>query len=325
MSTLQTNLISPKVDMALTSIVPALIAICFALTNLTVTPSVIVLLYTITSYPHFAGSYDIAFSNPVFRKKNYFVLYLLPILIALLTTTLYYTLGSLDIIIHAIIVFLIWHYVKQSYGVSIWYQIRNKIHLSQGAKKSLLTSYLLLGVATIFLVHNSTSNMNFMGQYIDLANVPENFQLASIGLAFICFSISVYLAYKDNHSIRKILPVLTPFVSTSFWFLLIHVNPVLILLLPLFHGIQYAPFIHKANKSYHRTKLKRAFVYAAYCIIGYLAVYSLPRIASINLGGQLGGFLFTLILITINVHHYAIDSVLWRMRNKECRDLLGIH
>jgi hypothetical protein len=318
------SLTTPKLDITLTSILPAFLAIIFASSGIELSGFHLVFLYTISSFPHFSGSYDIAFSNPIFRRKNKFALYYFPLLIVSVCCVLYFSLGNLDLIIQGIIVFLIWHYVKQSYGVSIWSQITRSVNLSEVNKQILLMSYLFLGVSTIFLIHSSTTKMNFMGQYIELASIPDNFQLITIALSILSFLLFTVRAYTDNKCFKKIAYVTAPYISTSFWFLLIHVNPILVALLPLFHAIQYAPFILKANDSYGRSKLKIFTIFIVYCAAGYFMIHTLPRYASILIGGKLGGFLFSTVLITINIHHYALDSVLWKMRNKECRDLVGL-
>ena len=286
----------------------------------------ILILYTLSSYPHFIASYGIAYSKKEFKKNNKFALFLFPVVVLVLVAITYWFFSSLELIIQILVVLLIWHYVKQSYGVTIWSSVSEKVSLSYKTKQQILAAYLFIGAAAIVFIHNTSSNFLYLGQYIQLADldplVSEIFTyLAASSIFFLLFKIK----RETNISFKSNLRLNLPLISTFVWFLAIRVSQVAIVLLPLVHALQYSPFVYRATSSILRSKIRLFGYFVGYVIIGFLALHQLPKFLATSIDGETGGVLFSTVLIVINLHHYALDSVIWKMSRKECRELLRLN
>lgn len=319
------NLLGPIWDILLTSVLPFLFVFIAIISQAELSSKIILTLYTLFSFPHFMASYDIAFSRKHYRNDHKFILYGFPLVSLAIIFGTFYLYGSIEPIIQILIVMLIWHFVKQSYGVSIWSSVRHNVSLTKNQKTFLLLNFLLIGMLAIFYVHDSDNSMNYAGQYITLANVPELFT-DNIFAIVIVILVAVYISILIYNRTKpwEVALVFFPMVSNLTWFYAIKINPVAIALLPFLHGMQYTPFILKASKKLPRTKLKVFLMTLIYIATGYVILHELPRALSIWAEGELGGLLFSAVILTVNFHHYAIDSVIWKIRKKEVREQMGL-
>ena len=107
-------------------------------------------------------------------------------------------------------------------------------------------------------------------------------------------------------------------LSTFFGLSYLH-NIAVIALLPVLHGLRYSPFVESIN-ILQKTRDHGAIVW---CLYRPWIFYSTQAPNTFHGSRWVEGGVLFRSLNRSRVHHYFIDSFLWRMRNKESRVSLG--
>jgi hypothetical protein len=136
-------------------------------------------------------------------------------------------------------------------------------------------------------------------------------------------------------------------VSLYVWLLFIEINPLWVLVVPPLHSLQYLVVVWRFQASYEKEQLASAeykagslarrifgghvaghmLVFAVGGIVaGMLGFWGLPILLSSWIPYEraiFGGTLFLFVAwIFINVHHYFLDTVMWRRENPDTRRYL---
>ena len=165
---------------------------------------------------------------------------------------------------------------------------------------------------------------------LHLYPAPDWVMQLALGVGVITATASIWAIAR-----RAIIAGKTPVnawvgYSTTFaWLLFRPLDPVLYVVIPVFHSLQYLPFVYrfKWNQFDDQTTDKRllkirfalfTFTGIILGIAGFIAVpYVLDKLAPYP-RDIFGPSLFAAIfLLAINIHHYFIDNVLWRKENPD--------
>jgi hypothetical protein len=139
--------------------------------------------------------------------------------------------------------------------------------------------------------------------------------------------LSIRLCRRHFAEQRK-LPIvgLSAYLISIYFWLIGRLDPALLLLIPMFHSLQYLAIVARLerNRSSGSTKpwLRVLAFYLSCVVVGYFGFWLLPE--------WLNGFsvfqadalsvaavsTFS-IWVFINIHHYFIDNVIWRKENPE--------
>ena len=306
------------------------------------------LLSNLVNHPHFAHSYQIFYSNfgekISFRYENslrvrYFVIgVILPPLIigGLLCALLLEQPRVLGLAANAMFFFVGWHYVKQGYGMAMldaalkrrFFNVVEKKILLQNAYATWIFSWVLINFT---LQDNSPE---YFGVSYFVIPVPVwLLMVAAVGcLGFSCRFCFLLLR---RFRLKMPLPVngVVAYVVTLYVWLLFR-DPIAILWVPLFHSLQYLTVIwrFKLNKITSEPNssirpLYRVAIFAAIGFgLGYLGFWQLPEWLDANIPYNKkifgGAAFFYISWIFINVHHYFIDSIMWRKGNRDVMQYL---
>ena len=226
-----------------------------------------------------------------------------------------------------------WHYTKQVFGCMMVYAHFDRYPLSTVQRTIIKLALLSIWWLT-FIYSNMSGSQNDFSQFkyysFDLPDiaVPIAGFLVAGG-----FALAMYKVFYANYRSAGRLPSLNlvvPFVALYVWWLPVtRQYEFYFLLTPLFHSLQYLAFVYKMEDSRlkpkrHREVLATAIVFGI-VVAGWLASEFLPN----TIDNQLGTFnswhmffFFTAAMLFINVHHYFIDNVLWRFRDREVQEYL---
>jgi hypothetical protein len=124
--------------------------------------------------------------------------------------------------------------------------------------------------------------------------------------------------------------VVVPFVALYVWWLpQTRQSEFYFLLTPLFHSLQYLAFVYKMEDSRLRRtphrELRATLLVVGTVVAGWLAFEFLPNTIDTQLGTFNAWhmfFFFTAAMLFINIHHYFLDNVLWRLRDPQVRAYL---
>ena len=308
----------------------------------------------IINHPHFAHSYQIFYSH--FRNKlssptysaDLQMRYLhigitTPLLIICILAILVATESARALGLAAnIMLFLVgWHYAKQGYGMAMvdavlkrrFYGDEQKRWLLHNAHATWVFAWLLVN----YLIAHSTRD--YWG--VEYVVIPVPLWLLIVSGACCLTTLTALLYHlRDQRSRAGIAwnGLLAYGVSIYAWLLIR--DPVVLLWVPMFHSLQYMAVVWRFQSSRVRTTQlmvagkpvgarMRLVMFAAFgFILGYLGFWLLPETlnASVPYNQEVFGtaLFFYLIWIFINIHHYLMDTVMWRKGNPDvARHLFG--
>jgi hypothetical protein len=226
-----------------------------------------------------------------------------------------------------------WHYSKQTFGCMMVYAKLDGYPLSVLHRN--LIRYGLLSTWWLSWIYGNASvgTYDFYSLTIHRLGLPYVlFQISYVivGIMFaaiVVIFIQKYFVHKQRPSINFLVPMLALLI----WHVPLFGNPQYFYIVAFFHSLQYFPFVAKVESGRYR-KNKNAYpvgrlflFYGMMIFIGYLAFDYIPLAldSSVDSRTTMGiSYFFIAFMTFINIHHYFIDNVLWRFKNKEVRELL---
>jgi len=223
-----------------------------------------------------------------------------------------------------------WHYCKQTFGCMMIAAKFSDYHINASQRKSLLFHIHTIWLFVFIYTHVSPSTFDYYGFNYTSRLVLSKYLLVFWGLAFIVslafflFHV-VYAKYKKElvfPGIQFWIPLLAIYV---WWLPFFSVGLFGMHMVPFFHSLQYLVFV----KAYEDNSSQYSFpsIMVGLCLIGFLAFEGLPGLlANMIVVDQnlIGNFAFFtgFFAIFINIHHYFIDSVIWRLNSPHIRQNL---
>lgn len=222
-----------------------------------------------------------------------------------------------------------WHYSKQVFGALLVYARFDKFILSRLSKTSLKANLLALAALQfVWLVRltekvmpNGVTDQRFPGVSVSPLGFSENLERVALGLTLFSFALAAVAIWKDIRKQKKWPSVnfMVIWISFYLWWFPAFVFPYFIMLIPFFHSLQYLAFAHRMSSSLGEHKgpqpvLNTLKVFALIAI-GFLAFELLPNALDLSLetsAHQTTWFFVTAFALFINIHHFFIDSVIWR-------------
>ena len=319
----------------------------------------LVLAYFLT-YPHVAHSYQLfyrgflrkAFSpDSVLANRYRFAGVLLPVgmVIFFAFALVEGSLALLGLAGNVTLLMSGWHYTKQGFGILMLDASRKGVRFSPGERRRLLWNTHLVWFTFWLMINDTLVKQESWGITYYLIDVPESLRNAMLGVVVLSALVIGYDLFRKWRTERA-LPVngVVAYVATVYvWVLIGRFDPVLLLVVPLFHAIQYLSVVWRYRLNVEAARLsvsspspaaKRGSAWRRSACVG------LVRFAV--MGGLLGavGFwwapaaldhlvgydralfgtaLFFFIGWTfVGIHHAFMDNVIWRRENSESRRFL---
>lgn len=358
MTTAKTSLISPLIDFAMVGGLSFFFILPVILMDITapVAITAIVALAYIINDPHFIHSYQLMYDNFLAKLRNrdtslsirlrfIFAGVIVPILFVAWFAFCMAT-QNIELLAYSgnlMILAVGWHYAKQGYGILIVLSLLKKIYYTPWQKRALLINAYVVWMTTWLLLNSRLGTITIADVTIKGITVPP--YVLSLALSVTIFTtLAAIGALAQSFHTTKRLAVngVIGYFSAYLWMFLRSTNIVLYALIPVFHSLQYLPFVwtYKLNQSRHTAgtqnfpksikevilaptfSIFRRFIITGLVIsvsVFHLIPWVLDKTIPYNqevFGTQV--FLF-MIVILINVHHYLIDNVIWRGENKDVR------
>jgi hypothetical protein len=247
----------------------------------------------------------------------------------------YPNLGSeiLSYFVHFMYFTVGWHYSKQTFGCMMVYAKFDSYPLSTLHRNLIRYGLLSTWWVSWLYSHCSEGSFPFYGLTVYRLNLPYVwFQISYVlaGLLFAAIIILFGMRYLSDRRLPS-LNFLVPMVALLTWHVPLFGQPQFFVVIALFHSLQYFPFVAKVEATRYRKTgnarggLRLLGFFGAMAGVGYLAFYFVPEsLDAVSKSLSYTGlpFFVMAIVLFINIHHYFIDNVLWRFKNKEVRDLL---
>jgi hypothetical protein len=228
-----------------------------------------------------------------------------------------------------------WHYTKQIYGCMMVYASFDSYPLT-AAQRALL-KWNLFGIWWIsFAYYNvSTEPSDFFGLRYFRLGLPH--AVVSLSAVFLVVTLAavVFTVFGKVYEKHKRWPsanMLVAYVAMYLWWVPLFIQTEYYMyVVPMFHSLQYLPFVYKIEQGRSRDlrpaapERRGTLLIVALIVTGFLFFELLPNAADAGLHtkDRLGlWYFFIAAQVFINVHHYFIDNVLWRFKNPEVKKYL---
>jgi len=226
-----------------------------------------------------------------------------------------------------------WHYTKQVYGCMMVYAHYDGYPIAPH-QRTLLRWALLSVWVMVFVDYNLAGDFRafrgFSYSTLDLPDIagPVTQLIVLAGLAAV-----VYFVFYQNYRVadrRPSLTLLAPFVAIYLWWMPeTRQQEYFLLMVPLFHGLQYLAFAYRMESTRLRSAPNRearaTVLILGLVLAGWLAFEFVPDLLDTEFdtfGAWRTFFFFTAAFLFINIHHYFIDNALWRFRDPQVRAYL---
>lgn len=320
------------------------------------TASTALLLSHFINNPHFANSYQIFYSG--FKKKSapgaplrwryLFAAVGVPVIIVsyFIASLLIESPEMLGLSVNAMLFTVGWHYVKQGYGILMVEAVLKKAFFTDREKTWLRYNALVIWILSWCLGNRLVTREKFFGLEALTLDIPDAVFWSVAGVAAITSLITA--AMMAAKAMRGPLPVngLLAYVTSAYvWLVLVRLDPLLVMVVPLFHSLQYMAVVwryqlnkeHSANAEEERTRLLGLFALPAAqvamirfvwfgILLGALWFWAIPTALDVSISYRedlYGKAMFlAMILVFINIHHYFLDNVMWRRENPDMREYL---
>lgn len=304
----------------------------------------------VVNYPHFLSSYVMIYSDfrdKLFTKPRfYFNGVLVPILLA---GYLMYALINLrdDLLSYgarALFVLLGWHYVKQIFGCIMVTSVRRGVFYQGWEKKIFLFNLFSIWGISWLNGNVGERSFDFYGISYTGFNLPEIMMTMAywiVGVSFLMVIVAQFRKYIYEGKVMP-APAVVALLSIYVWYIPTFFHPAFNYLIPFFHSLQYFVFVWSYKKNEVTAKAavfdndveKRKYWvknFVGYLLftafLGAMAFEFVPKYLDSELlmfraTGMGQSPVLVVFLLFINIHHYFIDSAMWRSDNEEMRKYL---
>lgn len=324
--------------------------------------AILALAYVI-NYPHFAFSYQLFYAGfrrkafgpdngPGLRARYVFAGIAVPTALAAFfagslvfgdARTLGYGANLMGFLVG-------WHYVKQGYGMLMVDAALKRRFFDDSEKRVLLINCYALWALAWMLMNVIYGERGLWGIRYAMFEIPP--VLLQIGVC-VAATTSVAAAgvlfrrWRANGGALPVSGVVAYIVSLYLWLLVMHWNPLWLMVVPALHSLQYLIVVAR----YHMNRLRDApdaaeptrpailarlfrrrgrqhfagFVGLG-ILLGYVGFWGAPELFQATVPydrAMFGGTAFMFVFwIFINLHHYFLDNVMWRSQNPDMRRYL---
>jgi len=300
------------------------------------------------NHPHFAHSYQLFYrgyaaklTSPRYSASLRFGYLLCGLLVPLAMagffawTVLAGDARTLGYAVNGMFFLVGWHYAKQGYGMAMVDAALKKAFFSNTEKKLLLANAFIVWLAS-WLLGNQ-----WLGQQAQFWGIV--YTALPVGPNWI--PVAQALMWASGAGVLALLAVryacgkpvawngLVAYAAALYPWLLLR-DPLLLLWVPLFHSLQYLAVVwrYQANvvrgrsASWRGRALRLGGFMGVGLALGWAGFWALPRWLGAHVPydqAVFGDSLFLFIFwIFINVHHYFLDTVMWRKGNPDVAEHL---
>lgn len=311
--------------------------------------------------PHFAHSYQIFYrgfgrkafgadSDSKLRGRYVFAGIVVPGLLAMFFVACLWHQDArmLGYAVNVMALLVGWHYVKQGYGMLMVDAALKRRYFAASDKTILLANGYAVWLTAWLSGNTSMRELNYWNLPYATFDLPDPL-LAIAAVAATATGVMTIgvLArrWQANGGALPVNGVIAYLVTLYGWTLLVQMTPLWLLVIPALHSLQYLVVVYRFQHNYavarssaaqdagvasgasiRGPQARVAWFVAAGIMLGFIGFYVAPFLAQRLFDVDrtiFGPTVFVFIAwIFINVHHYFLDSVMWRRENPETRQFL---
>ncbi len=285
----------------------------------------------VLSATHFGASYHLAYRNGLEALRCHPVALLaIPLLLlgvsgGVVLLQLAGATGVADTVVKLLIdiVFSLtaWHFIKQAFGVVMILLRLDGMRATKAEVAVLRYGLYPVWFAGLLAVWHSGGRFTIAGYRVGFAVFPAWTYDATRVLSVLtasCACITLYrIARRHGRHVRAALWV--PYAAAVLWFVW---PPMAVGIVPVSlasHSLQYLPCVHRAEMSLARQERESSLaarwvaVFGIAAALGLLLAHWLPDfLEHATIGIAVPNTATALVFTFLNLHHYAMDAVIWR-------------
>jgi hypothetical protein len=239
-----------------------------------------------------------------------------------------------------------WHYVKQGFGVLTVLSARRGVRYSAFERRAIL-AHCFAGWAYAWASPAAppaeAEEKGVLYQAIAQPLILERVTLLAFALSSVLLLVALYRKWRRERRLPPLAPLTGLLVSIWLWSVYSSADPLMIYVIPALHSLQYLYFVwlltrnqtrHAARAPYFGPPASHRLWFLALSSIalGWLFFHGAPevldgaRLAAHRRAHERLGALgptpyFAAFFAFVNIHHYFMDTVIWRRENAEMRHL----
>lgn len=226
--------------------------------------------------------------------------------------------------------FVGWHYVKQGFGMlMVDAALKRRFFADDEKRLLLINAYAVWAFAYVHLNRVAAQSDYWGVRTVGIA-LPGWLEVAAAIVAgAAALTVLTMLARRVGAGGKLPVSGLTAYLVTLYvWTAFPNFNPLCALVIPALHSIQYLAVVYRFQTNVATSKAEAGRTLAAVAgfvltglIVGRLLFWGIPTLLSSSFPYRqelFGTTLFMFVFwIGVNVHHYFMDSVMWRRGNPE--------
>ena len=289
-------------------------------------------------YHHVISTFTrVASSTFQIKEHKWLMLYLPPVVLASVIGLDF--IGSVIIISTVYLHWQWWHYTRQSEGISKAIQYKTGCKLDGNSAIHRAAFY---GTATLsFLVMSSRNAEVFLGMPVATLPVPTQLTTLLTGCFLVTSAawvglLTYQLTYKKISGLFFLYQMshIAIYYIAYVFFKDINIGW---LAINIWHNLQYITFVWLTNRNTYGNGIdennkivswlsqpNRAFLYFTACLGATFIFYKTISMGA-NIASQyLSIPLVLIIFMSINFHHYVVDTVIWKIKKPTTQKAIGI-
>lgn len=300
----------------------------------------IFLLSMVINYPHFAVSYRIFYggyrakasgvgaTDSTLRYRYLFAGVVVPAVLAVALLVPMFV-GSAELFgyaFHAMIFFVGWHYVKQGYGMAMVDAAFKRRFYNAVEKKVLLANAYAAWITAWLITYRYFAATEYLDVAVD--PLPSSDPVFFVSCAVLAVTTAATAAMLGRRYLQGRPTAWTGtmayMVSLYLWMVLVRFDPLVLLLAPALHSLQYLYVVKRFQinrRDADAHPLTWRGQYWRSVAMGMAMFWLVPMALDLTMGfdeAVFGALPYTFIFfIFINVHHYFLDNVMWRRGNAD--------
>ena len=234
-----------------------------------------------------------------------------------------------------------WHYAKQVFGCLMVYSHYDGYPLTRNQRNVLKIGLFALALFNFFYfavyapeyTENQTERPYFLGVPVIPLGLPTWLIPLGGAVAIVTGLVAVYFVIYRNYVNHRRLPspnfVVAWLAFYIWWIPPVRQSDFYFLAVPFFHSLQYLPFAYRMERhnapTGPRRELRLTLRLALLVAMGFVAFEFAPNILDTHLDTAWrfkSWFFLVAFVVSLNVHHFFIDSVVWKFKQPEVREYL---
>jgi hypothetical protein len=236
-----------------------------------------------------------------------------------------------------------WHYVKQAFGVLLVLSARRGVRFSTLERRLFLCHCLSAWLYARATPFDPGSPQIEQGIFYHTLTHPSWLETATLvpfllGAAGLAWALGSF--YRRERRLPPLVPLCSFLLSTWLWVVYASLDPLLFYVIPALHSLQYLYFVYlERSLAARRAEGPPLFgrplgtvlvLWAVSAVaLGFLLFHGLPgaldELAAVDGAGAdtaLGTTPYLAAFVAfVNLHHYFMDSVIWRREVPEAQEL----